>query len=242
MAGPKAFGAGTVCKMVQLNDLSDTIETASAPLGLVDVQIRTGFYRNFGKRLFDIAVVLLLGVIAVPVVALLALWVARDGHAPFFLSDRVGRGGKTFRMLKLRTMVPNAEAQLARHLAADPNAAEEWKRTQKLKSDPRITVSGRVLRKSSLDELPQLWNVLVGDMSLVGPRPMMPNQRALYSGLSYYNLRPGVTGPWQVSDRNASTFAKRADFDRAYDRDLSFSGDIVCLFKTFGAVFRGTGY
>ncbi len=228
--------------MVQLNDLSEDIETASAPLGLVDVHQKTGFYRNYGKRLFDIVAVTLLGLIAIPVILVLALWVARDGHVPFYRSDRVGRGGRTFRMLKLRTMVPDAEGLLARHLASDPAAAEEWRRTQKLKRDPRITTSGRILRKSSLDELPQLWNVLIGDMSLVGPRPMMPSQRALYSGLSYYSLRPGVTGPWQVSDRNASTFAKRADFDRVYDRDLSFSGDMICLMKTFRAVVRGTGY
>lgn len=227
---------------VQLNDLSEEIDSASAPVGLVAGPRKRGLYRNGGKRILDLVAVLTLGLFAVPIVLLLALWIALDGHSPFYWSDRVGRGGKTFRMLKLRTMVPDADRMLAQHLAENPAAADEWKRTQKLKRDPRITWFGRFLRKTSIDELPQLWNVLVGDMSLVGPRPMMPSQRALYSGLSYYSLRPGLTGPWQVSERNKTTFAKRADFDRLYDRDLSLPNDLRYLLQTVRVVFKGTGY
>lgn len=118
----------------------------------------------------------------------------------------------------------------------------EWESTQKLKHDPRITRFGRFLRKSSLDELPQLWNVLKGDMSLVGPRPMLPEQRGLYPGLAYYELRPGLTGTWQVSERNESTFSKRAEFDRGYFESLSFLGDLNVLARTVSVVLRGTGY
>ena len=166
---------------------------------------------------------------------------ALDGSSPFYWSDRVGRGGKTFRMLKLRTMVPNADKLLEEYLSRNAEAMLEWNSTQKLKSDPRITAVGRLLRKTSLDELPQLWNVLIGDMSLVGPRPMMPSQRALYSGTAYYALRPGITGPWQVSVRNESEFAQRVDFDAKYDRTISFATDVKLLLATVRVVFRGTG-
>ncbi len=145
-------------------------------------------------------------------------------------------------MLKLRTMVPNADEIFEDYLANNPEAREEWDSTQKLKNDPRITKFGRILRKSSLDELPQLWNVLTGEMSLVGPRPMLPVQRELYPGLAYYALRPGITGPWQVSDRNTVEFSKRAEFDREYYVQMSFATDIGLLFKTVGVVFKGTGY
>jgi exopolysaccharide production protein ExoY len=175
-------------------------------------------------------------------VLLLALLIARDGHSPFYWNARVGRSGRVFHMLKLRTMVRDADARLEAHLAADPAAAAEWGATQKLKKDPRITTFGRILRKTSMDELPQLWNVLVGDMSLVGPRPMMPSQQVLYPGRAYYTLRPGLTGPWQVSDRNGCTFAKRAEFDRDYEQSLSLATDLRLLARTVAVVLKGTGF
>ena len=204
--------------------------------------LRRGLYRNGLKRAMDVTLVLLGGIVVLPVVLVLALMIFRDGHSPFYWSARVGRGGRLFHMLKLRTMVHDADARLEAHLAADPAAALEWAATQKLKRDPRITTFGRLLRKTSLDELPQLWNVLVGDMSLVGPRPMMPSQRALYPGRAYYTLRPGLTGPWQVSDRNGCTFAKRADFDRDYDQSLSLATDLRLLARTAVVVLKGTGF
>jgi len=177
---------------------------------------RVSFYRVYMKRVLDIALVLL----SLPVVL----------------------RGTYFKMLKLRTMVPNAHALLAAHLATDQNAKAEWDATQKLKKDPRITTIGRILRKSSIDELPQLLNVLKGDMSLVGPRPMMVEQEALYDGQGYYALRPGLTGLWQVSDRNECDFADRVKFDDVYDRVVSFPVDIAVILRTFTVVFRGTGY
>ena len=201
-----------------------------------------GLYRNFFKRVFDLFLVLLTALPMLLLVGLLALLVARDGGRPFYSQLRVGRGGRTYRMWKLRTMQADADSALAAHLEADPAARTEWDLTQKLKHDPRVTRFGRLLRRSSLDELPQLWNVLTGDMSLVGPRPIMVDQTALYPGLSYAELRPGITGLWQISERNESSFAERAVFDDAYDDALSFGTDLRILMGTAGAVLRGTGY
>lgn len=203
---------------------------------------RSGLYRGFLKRAFDVTLVVLALPVIVPVVAILALIVARDGGSPFYTQARVGRGGRAYTIWKLRTMVVDAEDRLGAHLAADPRARAEWDSTQKLKDDPRVTRFGRILRKSSLDELPQLWNVLRGDMSLVGPRPMMPEQQALYPGRAYYRLRPGITGPWQVSKRNDTTFADRARFDALYDRDLSLATDLRLLLATVRVVLRATGH
>jgi len=204
--------------------------------------VRRGIYRNGLKRVMDVTLVLLGGIVVLPVVLILALMIARDGHSPFYWNTRVGRGGRIFHMLKLRSMVHDADARLEAHLAADPVAAAEWTATQKLKHDPRITTFGRILRKTSLDELPQLWNVLTGDMSLVGPRPMMPSQQLLYPGRAYYTLRPGLTGPWQVSDRNGCAFAKRAEFDREYEQSLSLVTDLRLLARTVVVVLKGTGF
>lgn len=200
-----------------------------------------GPYRHRFKRVLDVTAVLLAAPFILPVVAGLALAVRQDGGGAFYSQPRVGMGGRIFRIWKLRTMVPDAEARLADHLAADPAARTEWAATQKLRHDPRITPVGRLLRRTSLDELPQLWNVLRGDMSLVGPRPMMPDQQRLYPGTAYYRLRPGITGSWQVSARNQSTFAARADYDAGYDRDLSLATDASILMRTVGVVLRGTG-
>jgi lipopolysaccharide/colanic/teichoic acid biosynthesis glycosyltransferase len=204
--------------------------------------VRRGVYRNGLKRVMDVMLVLLGGIVVLPVVLILALLIARDGHSPFYWNARVGRGGRVFHMLKLRSMVHDADARLEAHLAADPAAAAEWAATQKLKKDPRITTFGRILRKTSMDELPQLWNVLTGDMSLVGPRPMMPSQQVLYIGRAYYALRPGLTGPWQVSDRNGCAFAKRAEFDRDYEQSLSLATDLRLLARTVAVVLKGTGF
>jgi exopolysaccharide production protein ExoY len=202
----------------------------------------SGIYRNSLKRVFESTLIICSSVIAVPLVAILAVLVALDGHSPLYHQDRVGMGGRVFRMWKLRTMVPNADQKLEQYLSQNAEARAEWDTTQKLKSDPRITKLGRILRKCSLDELPQFWNVLIGDMSLVGPRPMMVCQKDMYPGSAYYHLRPGITGFWQVSERNDSEFKSRAAFDSRYDQAISFSTDIGIILRTFTAVFRGTGY
>lgn len=201
-----------------------------------------GFYARRVKRTFDMTVVLMALPFVLPLILLLAMLVALEGGKPFYTQARVGRYGKPFRMFKLRTMVPDAEAALKRHLESDPAAREEWEATQKLKKDPRVTFLGRFLRKSSLDELPQLLNVLIGDMSIVGPRPIMVSQQVLYPGADYVRLRPGLTGMWQVTDRNDSTFAKRASFDAEYAMKLNWRTDFRIIWQTVGVVLRCTGY
>ncbi|MFW2588502.1 sugar transferase [Sagittula sp. SSi028] len=199
-------------------------------------------YRNGLKRALDIAIVLIALPAVLLLIAICALLIAMDGHNPFYSQLRVGQNDRTFRMWKLRSMVPNADALLADYLAADPVARAEWDHAQKLRHDPRITPIGHFIRKSSLDELPQLLNVLTGDMSLVGPRPMMLNQKEIYPGTAYYALRPGITGFWQTSVRNESSFAERADFDTAYLRQVSLATDLRVLLKTVRVVAHGTGY
>jgi lipopolysaccharide/colanic/teichoic acid biosynthesis glycosyltransferase len=194
-----------------------------------------------GKRGFDVALVVHSLPIVLPLIALLALIVAIDGSNPFYTQNRVGRNGRVFRIYKLRTMIPNAKARLDDYLAQNSKARAEWDKNQKLRNDPRVTKLGRFLRNSSLDELPQLINVLKGDMSLIGPRPMMIEQMPIYPGRAYYDLRPGISGSWQVSDRNGSTFAARAKYDTDYHRDLSLWVDIKIMVRTFGAVVRRTG-
>ena len=199
-------------------------------------------YRNAGKRVLDVILCILGAPFALLLIGVMALLVARDGGAPFYNQDRVGRGGRIYRMWKLRTMVPDADAKLKAHLAENTAARTEWDRDQKLKSDPRVTRLGALLRRASMDELPQLWNVFKGDMSLVGPRPMMPEQKTLYPGSEYYTLRPGITGSWQISDRNESNFAERAIFDTSYSRNVSLGEDIRILVATVRVVLKATGY
>ncbi|MBD9374401.1 sugar transferase [Rhizobium sp. ARZ01] len=193
------------------------------------------------KRLFDILFTLAIAPLVLPVVGLLALLVRLDGEAAFFCQPRVGKDGRAFQLWKLRTMVPRASEQLQAHLASDAAVRLEWESTQKLKDDPRITRLGKFLRKYSLDELPQFWNVLRGDMSLVGPRPMLPDQRAQYPGTAYFKMRPGLTGLWQISERNGCTFAERAMHDTRYFGMMSLGTDLWILSKTPIVVFKGTG-
>lgn len=200
-----------------------------------------GVYRLGFKRLFDICFVMAISVPSLLVIALLALIIARDGHNPFYMQERVGRNGRVFKMWKLRTMVQNADTALADHLKVNVAAQIEWDRHQKLAFDPRITPIGRFLRATSIDELPQFFNVLKGDMSIVGPRPMMTNQQSLYPGIAYYEMRPGITGLWQISERNLTSFSERAVFDNAYFGDMSFRTDLRVVLRTVLVVVRANG-
>jgi exopolysaccharide production protein ExoY len=199
-------------------------------------------YRNVVKRVLDVVLVLLTAPVILAVLLVLVPLVALDGGNPFYSQLRVGKNGRLYRMWKLRTMVCDADARLESYLAANPEARREWDKDQKLKEDPRVTRVGGMLRRASLDELPQFLNVLLGDMSLVGPRPMMVSQQELYPGRAYYRLLPGITGTWQVTDRNNSTFADRARYDAEYERELSFMTDMRVLLATVRVVVRGTGY
>jgi lipopolysaccharide/colanic/teichoic acid biosynthesis glycosyltransferase len=213
-----------------------------AVTGLLQSPTPRGAYRSVFKRAFDVAAVVIAAPIIIPLIAALAFGVRRDGGGAFYSQLRVGMNGRHFRMWKLRSMVSDADDRMADYLAANPQARAEWEKTQKLKSDPRITAFGQFLRRSSLDELPQLWNVFCGEMSLVGPRPIMLNQQALYPGTAYFKLRPGITGYWQTDGRNGTTFEARAGYDETYEAELSFATDLKVLGRTVGVVMKCTGY
>ncbi len=201
-----------------------------------------GLYRTQMKRVLEVAFVLLTSVVTVPLILLLALAISTDGHSPFYWQRRIGKGGRIYHMLKLRTMVKDADSKLFAYLDAHPSARKEWDSTQKLKFDPRCTPVGRILRQCSLDELPQLWNVLRGEMALIGPRPMLESQQDMYTGTAYYAMRPGITGLWQVSGRNETAFADRSHFDTEYWHRLSFTYDLAIMWRTLGVMLRGTGH
>jgi len=203
-------------------------------------------YRRFGKRLLDLSLVVLAAPFVLPLLAVLVVLTMATGLVPpLYAQTRVGRDGRPFRMWKIRTMVRDADGLLERLIATDPEIAREWMTRQKLTRDPRVTPFGRLLRRTSLDELPQLWNVLNGTMSLVGPRPFTPEQRRHYRNarpdVAYYRVRPGLTGLWQVGPRHLSAFEDRASHDDLYWQDLSLALDLSILMRTFGAVLRGSG-
>ncbi len=196
------------------------------------------------KRVFDLLAVTLGGVLISPFLALLALAVYLDDPGPiFFGHTRIGRDGRTFKAWKFRTMTRDAETVLGRYLNEHPNLCAEWLATQKLQDDPRITRVGKWLRKLSLDEFPQLWNVFKGEMSLVGPRPIVEEEVAKYDADFdlYKMVRPGMTGYWQVSGRSDTDYAYRVELDSFYVRNWSIWLDIVILLKTPQVVFGGEG-
>ena len=199
--------------------------------------------KNGTKRLFDLVVVIFVLPVLSPLIVLLWLIVRMDGGPGFFGHERIGRNGVSFRCWKIRSMVPNSEERLKDYLANNPEAAREWSENFKLRNDPRITPIGKYLRKSSLDELPQFWNVLLGEMSLVGPRPVSRDELQMYSIHleSYLSMSPGITGPWQVSGRNNLTYEQRVAIDVDYSRQAHLRLDIKILLKTASVVLRRTG-
>ncbi|PIE12161.1 MAG: exopolysaccharide biosynthesis protein [Rhodobacterales bacterium] len=202
-------------------------------------------YARGGKYVFDLLLILLSLPFLLPVFAILIVVASLDGASPFYIHPRVGKNGKAFHCFKFRSMVPDADKKLKDLLDNAPEARSEWEHYQKIKNDPRVTKFGRFLRSSSLDELPQLFNVLRGEMSLVGPRPFMPNQNKLYKqagGGHYYDLKPGITGAWQVSSRNSSSFKSRTDYDDLYYQNMSLSEDVRILAKTISVVLKRTGH
>ncbi|HGG04701.1 MAG TPA: sugar transferase [Aliiroseovarius sp.] len=202
---------------------------------------RSGFYRDGGKRILDIVLVLILAIPTLILMLIVLPLVALDGASPLYRQERIGRNGRIFKIWKVRSMVPDADQKLAAYLKENPQARLEWDHHQKLRNDPRITRLGRLIRRTSIDELPQLLNVLLGDMSLVGPRPMMTCQRDIYPGKAYYEIRPGITGAWQVSDRHETSFAERALFDTTYYASVSASTDLSIMLRTIAVVFKAAG-
>jgi exopolysaccharide production protein ExoY len=196
------------------------------------------------KRIFDLAICIPAFLLLLPLFVLIALLVlCIDGRPVLFRHERVGIGGRSFQCIKFRSMVSDAEGILINHLSNDPLASEEWSAHQKLSDDPRVTRLGRSLRRSSLDELPQLLNVIVGDMSLVGPRPIVVAEMDRYGDAisAYLSMRPGLTGLWQVSGRSACSYRERVFIDREYVASWTLARDFQILLKTMAVVFAREG-
>lgn len=198
------------------------------------------------KRAMDIVLALGMMVFLFPLYVLVAILIKmNDGGPALFKQRRIGVDGKEFYCYKFRTMVLNAEEQLKSVLDNDPEAAAQWRKFKKLKKDPRITSVGRFLRKSSLDELPQLLNIIKGEMSVIGPRTIIRAETPNYGGMSdfavYCSVRPGVLGLWQLSGRSDTGFERRVELDVKYVREWSLWGDIKILFISVPAVLLGKG-
>ena len=196
-----------------------------------------------GADLVGAGLIMLALLAVAPVLAVIVLAIKADGGPILYRQVRVGFGGKRFPCFKFRSMIVRSDQVLKEHLARDPEAAAEWQRDMKLKRDPRITAVGRFLRKTSLDELPQLLNVLRGEMSLVGPRPIVPAEIQRYGAdiAYYYQVRPGITGLWQVSGRNDVDYPTRVRLDCWYVKNWTFWHDVAILFKTIPALVSGRG-
>jgi Undecaprenyl-phosphate galactose phosphotransferase WbaP len=195
------------------------------------------------KRFGDVIGSVALAALFSPLIAVVFIAAAVSGQSPLFRHRRVGREGKTFDCIKFRTMVPNAEVMLSEVLASNPELRAEWDRDQKLRDDPRVTRIGKFLRSTSLDELPQLWNVMKGEMSLVGPRPVTREELLRYgrNAVIYTMVRPGVTGLWQVSGRNNAEYRKRVAMDVCYVKNQSAVLDFWILVKTIVVVVTRHG-
>lgn len=196
------------------------------------------------KRLLDIVIAGMALVFVAPVILLFAALIRlQDGHRAIFAQPRYGYGGKVFKCYKLRSMVPDAQKRLEYLLATDPAARQEWNETQKLKNDPRVTALGKFIRKTSIDELPQLINILRGDMSIVGPRPIVENEIIRYGDnfKQYCAVRPGLTGPWQVKGRSDTTYDDRVAMDVEYAENWTLMSDIGIMIKTIPAVLMSRG-
>jgi exopolysaccharide production protein ExoY len=196
------------------------------------------------KRGIDVTCALLFFTVFLPLYLCVAVGVYfTSGNPIFYVQNRIGQHGRTFRFFKFRSMVPDAEAALSAFLDTDPEARSQWDTFQKLPNDPRVTRFGRFIRRTSLDELPQFWNVLKGEMSMVGPRPCLPEQEELYGAywLAYCSTKPGLTGLWQVSGRNCLSYDERVQLDARYVSTWSLWLDLRILLKTVQVVLTGHG-
>ncbi len=202
-------------------------------------------YLYFGvKRLFDILIALIGCLFLLPVILIVKIsyLLHKDFDSIFFRQKRIGKNGKEFNLYKFRSMVPNAD-EVLKELLKDPKYKEEWDLNQKFEHDPRITSMGNILRKTSLDELPQFINILIGDMSLIGPRPLVPGELDSHNGNHelYESVRPGISGWWAANGRSATTYERRLELEYYYVQHCSLILDIRCVFRTIKVVIFKTG-
>src|SRR5258708_3884941 len=219
-------------------------DTAALPSALTEAEHSATIQPTyFAKRAFDIVGAVFLGVLLSPLILAIITFIRIEGQPVLFWHKRIGRNGRSFHCLKFRTMVRNAE-QVLRHLLNEhPELRDEWTKNFKLRNDPRITRTGRVLRLTSLDELPQLWNVLRGELSLVGPRPIVRAELLRYgrNASRYLAVKPGLTGLWQVKGRSDTTYRRRVAMDKFYVRNQGILLDIYIVAATPAAVLRRNG-
>lgn len=246
MYGRATFRQAHVNKFTSLRDMESGPRRAMASAAL-PVFARTHCAHRSGqaaKRAFDIFVAAIALVFFLPLIALVSLLVFVSDPGPMFYGHmRVGRDGRLFRIWKIRSMAVNADQVFERALREDPALAREWAQFHKLRKDVRVTPIGRIIRLTSIDELPQLYNVLVGDMSIVGPRPVTQKEMLRYGRYyrEYCAVRPGITGLWQVSGRSSTTYRRRVALDVSYVRKRTFWMDCWILLKTIPVIFLAKG-
>lgn len=226
-----------------MNQVGNVIIAMERPITKEQSQEKYLYYGV--KRVFDIMVALIacLFLLPITIVIKIATLLSGDTHSIFYSQERIGKDGKIFRIYKFRSMVPNADKILEKTLEMDKVAKEEWKKYQKLSNDPRITKIGKIIRKTSLDEFPQFINVLKGDMSMIGPRPLVEGELDSFFGNHdiYESVKPGITGWWACNGRSATTYADRLNLEYYYVRNQSLSLDVKCIFKTIAEVFLERG-
>jgi Undecaprenyl-phosphate galactose phosphotransferase WbaP len=223
-----------------MRSLSVSAKDICGVLALEVDQKLTSIVPQVTKRCFDVAIASTIAIATLPVAIIIYIAVKLSSPGPaLYMQTRIGRNEIPFRIWKFRSMVINSDQHLQHHLKANPELRLEWEQDRKLKQDPRITFVGGILRKTSLDELPQLWNVLCGEMSLVGPRPIVESEIEKYGKVyrQYQRVVPGVTGMWQISGRNNTTYEMRTQLDDYYVRNWSVSLDIYILFRTVKTLF-----
>ena len=196
------------------------------------------------KRTFDIVVSLVGCIFLLPIIIIVKIsyLISKDYNSIFYTQTRIGKNGKEFKLYKFRSMIPNAD-EVLKKLLENPIYKDEWGRNQKLENDPRITKMGKILRKTSLDELPQMINVLKGDMSMIGPRPLVKGELDAHHGnhAIYESVRPGISGWWAVNGRSATTYEKRLELEYYYCENCSLMLDIKCFFMTITTVLHKRG-
>ena len=219
------------------------LESMPKSVRIVRPQRHREFYGHWVKRAIDLLLCALMLPVVVPLTAAILMIGFACGSSGLFAHLRIGRGARVFRCWKIRTMAKDADHGLRSALLHDPGLWQEWSHKRKLAKDPRVTRYGRLLRRTSLDELPQIWNVIVGDMSLVGPRPITRTELHFYGAAKaqYLSVRPGITGLWQITGRRSGCYVQRVMLDASYIEKVSLRGDLAILLRTLPEVFRRSG-
>lgn len=239
-----AIEMGTIIDFVDKNNIVENTDIKALTYGKTKNKFYT-YSEKIIRRLLDLCVGIIGALVLVPLTLIIFVVnkLLKDEGSIFYYQDRIGKDGKIFKMLKYRSMVEGADEKLKKYLEENEEAKEEYKKYKKLKNDPRVTIIGKILRQTSLDEMPQVLHLITGEMTLVGPRPYLIREKEDMG--EYYNIiiknKPGLTGLWQVSGRSNATFNDRLDLDVIYDKNKSLKEDFKILYKTAIHVIKGEG-